>query len=258
MVNQLVSSGDLLLVGAGLAMDADTDFHLVLTDFEAGLASSGNGAGSQSSAHGTDVVDDLLCNSLDFFQRCAFFSLSTGDLVDEDGTSNAAAAGGVQGVLNSDVVVGNNACALDAVALSHFSGHFEVHDVTGVVLDDQQNASVGSNSADSTLNLVRSGRGEDSACNSSVQHALANVAAVCGLVTGTTAGDQGNLAFLLLSANQHVEVGQLLQMVGMGLGDAFQHFQFYVLDRIDEFLHKLVPPYNNLNRVDCLCSTVGA
>ena len=237
MIGDVVGGHDLFFVGAGLAMDADAHFHFVLADFKAGFASSRNGAGGQICTHGAHIVDNLLGNGVNFFQSCPLLCLGTGNLMYKNRACHTPASGGVQRVLNGHVIIGDHAHALDAVHFGHFCGHFKIHYITSIVLDDQQNTGGGSHFPNGSFYLVGGGGGKDRACHRCIQHALAYEAAMGGFVAGTAAGNQCNLICFFLRTDQNVVVRQFFQVLRMGLCNALEHFQFYIFDLIDQFFH---------------------
>ena len=105
-------------------------------------------------------------------------------LLDHQRAGNAAAAGGVERVLDGDVVIGDD--GLD-VATRHLARHVEVHDVAFVVLDDEQDARTGIHGLCRGDHLVGRGRGEDLARTGGIEHAMANEARMQGLMAGATA-----------------------------------------------------------------------
>ena len=154
---------------------------------------------------------------------------------------NAAAANGVKGVLHGDVVVDDDLVDLDAFHIGHIGSHFEVHDIAGVVLDDQQHALAGVDRLDGLKDLVGRGRGEHRASHSAVEHAGADIAAVGGFVAAAAAGNQRDLV-ALVGAHEHIGAFHALHILGMGLDDAFQHFVDDVFGIVDEFFHGCLSP----------------
>ena len=67
MIHDFIGRGHFLAVGAGLAMNADTDFHLVLGKLKARLSGSRHGAGRNGRTHRAHIVNNLLRNALNFF-----------------------------------------------------------------------------------------------------------------------------------------------------------------------------------------------
>ena len=87
-------------------------------------------------------------------QRAAGLRVGAGDLLEQHGHADAAAAGRVQRVLDGDVVVGDDRRDLD-LAGDELRGHLEVQDVAGVVLDDVEHAGPAIDGAGGGLHLVR-------------------------------------------------------------------------------------------------------
>ena len=67
------------------------------------------------------------------------------------------------------------------------SGHLEVQHIARVVLDDAEDARVGRNCLDALIDLIRCRRGEYRPRDRRVEHALADVAAVRGLMAAAAA-----------------------------------------------------------------------
>lgn len=147
----------------------------------------------------------------------------------------AAAADSIETAIDGNVVVDDDLRDLDIVHLRHFTGHFKVHHVAGIVLDDHQNTLVGCDGLDALIDLIRRGRGKDCARDCRVQHARADVAAVCRFVTGAAAGDQRDLSFFLFRPHDHVSALQLAYILRIRLDHALNHLILYKLDLVDEF-----------------------
>jgi len=159
----------------------------------------------------------------------------TGDIMNFDMAAEMAQADGIQ---VASIVVNDDGGNLNAVSLGHFGGHVKVHDVAGVVLDHQQGTLTGIDGLDGLVHLIRRGRGEYRAGHGRVQHAFTHVAAVGRLVTAATARDQSDLAgHRAVLAHNHVGVGQLTHLGGMGRHHAGQHFLHDGLGVVDELLH---------------------
>jgi len=112
------------------------------------------------------------------------------DLLDEHRARDAAAAGGVEGVLHGDVVVRDDGPHGDALGADQVGGRLEVQDVAGVVLHDVHDAGAGAYGQRGRQDLVRSGRGEHGARDGGVEHAQAHVPAVQRFVSAAAAGDE--------------------------------------------------------------------
>ena len=66
-------------MGAGLAVDADADLHLVFAQFKAGLARRRDRARLDGNAHGAHIVDDLLRHALHLLELRALLRLRARD-----------------------------------------------------------------------------------------------------------------------------------------------------------------------------------
>ena len=118
-----------------------------------------------------------------------------GDLLEQHGDADAAAAGGPGAVLDGDVVVGDDRDdARAGLGGGHLGGHLEVHDVAGVVLHDVQDAGAAVDELGRGEHLVGHRRGEHLAGAGGVEHAEPDEAAVQRLVAGAAAGDEADLA----------------------------------------------------------------
>ena len=197
------------------------------------------GAGGQGHAHGPAGGVDACGDTGDLVQRASLLGGGAGDLLHHDGHAHAATSGGVEGVLDGDVVVGDDAGDLDAgLGVDDLGGHLEVHDVAGVVLDDVQNAGSTVDGAGGGHHLVGDRGGEDLSGAGGIEHAGAHEAAVEGLVPAASPGDDGDLALLLGSAAvDDVLVEVDVELVGVGCGHAPQGVRDHVVNGVDEFLH---------------------
>ena len=111
-------------------------------------------------------------------ERPAGLRLGARDLLDEHCHADAAAARGVQTVLDRDVVVREHRRDVDALVLRHLRGELEVHDVARVVLDDVHDALPGVDRLRRREHLVRHRRGEHLAGARRVEHAASDEPAV--------------------------------------------------------------------------------
>ena len=126
-------------------------------------------------------------------ERLALGGGRAADLLGDHGDADAAAARGVEGVLDRDVVVGHDRLDLDALALGEIGGHLEVQHVAGVVLDDVQDAGAAVDGLGGLEHLVRRRGGEDLARAGRVEHAGADEAAVHRLMARAATGDDPTL-----------------------------------------------------------------
>ena len=193
-LDDLRGRAERLPVAARLAVDADADLHLVVAELEARLARARRDAGRQRHAHAAALAVDPPAELGDLGQRLALLGGRAADLLGEHGDAHAAAAGGVEAVLDRHVVVGDDRLDLDALALAEVGRHVEVHDVAGVVLDDVQDARAAVDGLRRLEHLVGRRRGEDLARARRVEHARPDEPAVHRLVPGAAAGDDADLA----------------------------------------------------------------
>ena len=159
-----------------------------------GLPEAGRDARRQCHAHRAAVGVDPAAQLGNLSERAAVLGGATADLLDQHRHPDAPAAGGVERVLDRDVVVGEHGLDLDVLALAHVGGHVEVHDVAGVVLDDVNDAGAAVDRLRRLEHLVGRGRGEHLPRTGGVEHAGTDVAAVHRLVAGAAPGDEPDLA----------------------------------------------------------------
>ena len=237
LTRDVLRRGDGLAVDAGFAVDAHADLDFVLGEGEAGLAHARQDAGGHGHAHGAHVGDGLFGHGLDLGQALAHLGGCTRDLVHKHGARDAAATGGIGAVLHGHVVLDHHVIGLDAVQGGHLAGHGEVHDVAGVVLDNHQHACAGVRRLDSLHDAVRGRGGEHVAGHRCVQHALAHVARVRRLMAAAAAGDQADLALLLLPAGDDLNALAQVDHCGVRLGQALQHLADHIVGIVDNLLH---------------------
>src|SRR5262249_8699388 len=136
------------IIGAGkfdasssrLAMDADADLHLIFSEVKSGFAGGRDGTGGECHAHAAALSVDFASQGCYLIERRTGFREATNDFFKQDGDANAATSGGIQAILNGDVIVCYDAGNFDALGVGEFGGHLEVHNVTGIVFDDMQDA----------------------------------------------------------------------------------------------------------------------
>jgi len=162
---------------AGLTMDADAQLHLVLAEVESGLAGCRNCAGGEGYSKGATTVIDALSELEQGVDIALLLGRCAEDLLGQHRQADPATPSGVQGVLHGNIVGDND--GLDAGASlhrGHLGSHVEVHDVTGVVLDDVQYTGPTVNGFGGLGDLVRHGGGEDLTAACGVEHASPHVA----------------------------------------------------------------------------------
>ena len=160
------------------------------------------------------------------------------DLFREHGRPRTAAARRVQAVFHRHVVIDNDRLHLDVTGLAKFRGHFEIHDVAGVVLDDVEDAGSAIDGASGRFHLVGTGGSEDLAGTGGVEHALANESAVHGFVTAAAARNDAHLAGDGGVRPDHVHrIEGDLEDFGVGCGEPSQRFPHHIPRVVDQFLH---------------------
>ena len=163
----------------------------------------GHRAGAQGQAHGASLIVDLGCDPRHFLEGVAALCRSASNLLDEDRSGDAAAARGVEGVLDGDVVVDDDRGDRDVLHVGQLGGGLKVEDVARVVLDDVQDARSVIGGLGGLQDRIGGRRGKNRAGHSRVQHALSDEARVQGLVSGSAAGDEADLALGLGGAPGH-------------------------------------------------------
>ena len=136
-------------------VDADADFHFIISQFKARFSSSRDRARFNGHPHGADIGDDLFSDGFDFRQFGPLFRFGPGDLMDEDRTGYTAAACRIQAVPDGYVIIDDDIIGLDIFISCHFDSHFKIHDVAGIILDDAEDTFIRSHSFDAFQDLVR-------------------------------------------------------------------------------------------------------
>src|SRR3712207_284814 len=162
----------LLALDAGLAVDADPDLHLVLTDVEDRLAAFGRGAAGQRHPHRAHVAVHSFGELLDAREILAIICGGPADLVHQDGARDPAPPARVGRVLDRHVVVGDDVVGLDIFGLGEFSRHLEVEDVASVVLYDVEDTRAAVDSLGRLEHLLGGRAREDRARAGGVEHRL--------------------------------------------------------------------------------------
>src|SRR5215469_18510922 len=236
----LARGSELRAMPAGLAVDADAQFDLGLAEVECGLAGSRYRARRQRDAEGPAALVDLGGDGRDVGQWRTALGQSAGDLLDEDGGADAAAARGIERVLNRDIVVHHDGGNVDVVVFGQLRCHLEVQYVACVVLDDMQHARAGADGLGRDQHLVRHGGGEDLARTRRVEHAVPDEAAVQRLVARTASGQEANFARRRAACPGDHLVLKVDRQAGMRRGNAGEGVGHYAVGRIDELLHAVV------------------
>ena len=162
--------------------------------------------------------------------------------MDEDSAGDAAAACGPGGVLDRDVIRDDDLVDDDILVGGHVGSHLEVHNVTGVVFDDQEGAFAALCRLDGLIDLVGCGGGEYCACYCGIQHAFADIAAVGGLMSAAAAADQDDFVCLFgACAGDDICARYALDILRKCCCHAVEHLIDYIVDTIDQFFHFFPP-----------------
>src|SRR5918996_3161385 len=223
---------------ARLAVDADPDLHLVVAELEARLAGARCHAGGQRHPHAAALSVDGPAELGHLGERLALLGGRPADLLGDDRDPDAAPAGGVEAVLDGDVVVRDHGLDIDPLALGEVGGHLEVHHVARVVLDDVQHARATVDRLGRLEHLVGSRRGEHLARARGVEHAAADEPAVHRLVAGASARHDPPLSpDRRGGAPHHVRVVAHAHLVAMCGLDALERLADHGVRLIDQLLH---------------------
>ena len=228
----------LLAAAPGLAVDADAHLHLVGAQLEQGRALGRRGAGGQGHAHGPGDVVDPLAQGDQVVQLGALLAGRADGLDHEEVAGHTAPADGVGRVLDRDVVVDQQRLDVDALGLGHLPAHVEGHPVAGVVVDQVEHALGRVQQLGGLVDVVHRRGGEDVAGTGGVEHAVADHHHVRRLVAGAGALHDRDLVVAgSVGPHDQVVLGDVLQGVGVGQGDAAQHLRYELLGVVDELLH---------------------
>ena len=193
---------------------------------------------AQGHAHGTSAVIHPAGQRRDAAEVVTAGGGRAADLFGQHGGADAAASGGVEAVLDGDVIVNHDRLHLDTASLAKLGGHFEIHDVAGVVLDDVEDAGSAIDSGGGRFHLVGTGGSEDLAGTGGIEHALAHKSAVQGFVTAAAARNEAHLAGDGGVCPNHVHrIEGDLEDFGVGCGEPSQRFPHHIPRVVDQFLH---------------------
>jgi hypothetical protein len=216
-------------------VDADPHLHLVVTDLEGRRAGGRHRTTGERDAHGRGRRVDPIAERLAGGEIGPALGRRADDLLDDHRARDPAAAGGIGRVLHGDVVVGEHARMR---ARHHLRGYLEVHDVAGVVLDDEQDARASVDRRGRGQHLIRRGRGEHLTRTGGIEHAMADEAGMQRLVAGAPAGNQRHLlAHKPPSARDEGRVTRELDQIGMRRGEAFETLGQDAINGVHQLLH---------------------
>jgi hypothetical protein len=224
LLGDRVGALDLLAAAARLAVDADADFDLVVAEGEDRRALGRRDAAGQRDAHRADVLVDLVGDGIDLVEALALLGGGAAGLDDEEVAGHAAAADGVEAVLDRDVVVDPELARVDALGGGHLGGHVPRHPVTLVVVDQHQHAGVRGAGLDRLVACVDRRGGEHRALAGAGEHARADRHDVRRLVARARALDDRDLAIVRPAlAGDQLELGVEVEQVRVGERDALMN-----------------------------------
>src|SRR4029077_2756165 len=167
-------------------MDANAHFHLVRAQHECGTSRGGDGAAGERYSDRAGACIDLDAKLGASFQVHALLGGRADDLLHDERTSYAAASAAVGRLLDSHVVIGDHrGCG----ALEQLHGHFEVHAVAGVVLDNEEHTSLAADQGRRLDALVGGRRGKDLSVPCCVEYSSADKSDVHRFVAAAASGD---------------------------------------------------------------------
>ena len=97
-----------------------------------------NDTGGQGKAHSTGVVLGLLGRSQHLVQSAHLGGLGAGALVHKEDAGHTPAGDRIG--VGVDVVRAHNGSSLDILQVAHLGGHVKIHDITGIVAIEVQDA----------------------------------------------------------------------------------------------------------------------
>ena len=159
----------------------------------------------------------------------------------EQRTGDASSACRIETVFYGYVVIYDYIVGFDSFVLCHVDRHFEVQDISRIVLHDGEDAGFGCNSFDSFVNLIGGWRSKYGARYGAVEHTFTDVASVCRLMTAAAAGDERDFALLFLSAYDDVSFREFFEFFWRCLGKTLDHFTLDIFYFVDEFFHAYTP-----------------
>ena len=242
--------GDDVVGGAGrhagnarLAMDAHADEDLVLWQGEHRQAGQRRHAGCQRRRQRAGGVAHALPKGLQFLQAGALFGPGADDFVNEGCAGPAAPPVQLIARGGGDVVVHPQRLDLDAGFPGQVRPGLAIHDVAGMVGDQEQNAGAGIGGPDGIADQLRRRCGENVADRIGVQHAVADPANGDRLVAGAVADHQPDLARpLLVGAYDDARIGgPALDVIGPRLDETVDHLVDGFLDLVQHLFHEFPP-----------------
>jgi hypothetical protein len=177
---RLVGGLEFHAAGAGFAVLAHADFHLVVFQAENGLAGGGMGGGGQSDGEGSGVALHAFGDGETLVEVRTFFGGGASYFVNGKKSDESAAV--VRIGAAGDVFVGDDFLDVEFLALRQGHGHVGGEDVAGVIEHNKENAGAAVGDANGLETTRGAGGGEDFSGDADVQHAFTDEAAQAGLV----------------------------------------------------------------------------
>src|SRR5690554_6100255 len=223
MVHQFIGGLQCFSMCTWLSMDTHTHFDLIFSQGEVRLSCCWYDARCQGQTHGPYIGDDLFSHFLDFVKLCTGFRFGTSDFMNKNGSCDSSSAGGPGGVFHCHVVIDYDIVHLEIIRFRHFLGHFKVHDVSGVVLHDEQCTLGPCRCLDCFIDLVWSRGCEHSTCYSAIKHTLSYKPSMRWFMSRTSTTDKGYLVLHWgILSHKNLKSIQLSHMVRMSINHTHQ------------------------------------
>src|SRR6516225_67350 len=223
---------------AGLAVDSNSDLHLIFRQFKGRLTDMRYRTGSKRHPHAATLSIHLVAECRDLLQRSAAFGSGSTNLFRQHGCTDPSPAGGVKTVFYRNVVVDHHGFDLDALATSQVRRHLKIHDVPRVILYDVKDSFSAVHCLGRLVHLVRSRAGKNRSRTGSIQHPATHKAAVHRFVPAAAAGNNGD--FVLnrsVFPNNIVWVQVNFNQVTVSGSKTAHGFKNNVLGGINQFFH---------------------
>ncbi len=153
--------------------------------------------------------------------------------MNKNSSGDTAASGCIKAVFNSYIVVSYNVFNRNTVRLCHFGCHFKVHDIAGIVFYNHQYTFIGCNCFNTFINLIRSWRSKYRACNCTIEHSLAYIAAMSRLMTASAAAYKSNFIFFFLCPYNNITAIQFFNISRISFYHSEYHFLFYIVHTVN-------------------------
>ena len=168
--------------------------HFAVAQLKGRLARRRDGARRKGHAHRAPVLIDAAREVGQRIEVAPLFGGGAHQLFHDHRRAHAASTGGVEAVLDGDIVVDQDVLHGDAFLVQHFRGGLEAEHVARVIFDEKKHARAAVHGLGAFNHLVGRGRGEDFAGAGRRQHAGADKATVHRLVAAAATGDHGDFS----------------------------------------------------------------